>query len=188
MLKESGKQEKFPTGAVRDTNEGKSAMELIPWEILPDKIFTNITKKSSITETDKEALLTEILDLVMRLRITSFSEMWMLDNLIVNCFDLVGKNYLDTLYDLGIHYGEGATKYGANNFMLGQKLSHITGSFLRHLTKYMQGWKDEDPHERGMLWNVINMKFVLTYYKENEEICDMKHWYKDERPNIKGEK
>lgn len=170
----------FNSGAVRDTSVGKSAMELIPFELLPEKINENLLMENNLTANDKNRILKEIFQNLAKLRVGDTS---VVDDLIVLSFDLIGKKYLSILYELGIHYGAGAEKYGANNYMLGQKLSHIVGSYTRHLTKYIQEWKDEAPHERGMLWNVLNIKFVIMYYKNDKDICDMLYWYQNGIPN-----
>mgnify|MGYP001809884852 CR=1 FL=1 len=171
----------FKSGAIRDTTLGKSMMELIPLELLPSEIIDNLTTDYQFKNGErKEIFLPRIFEVLQEIRMGDISHV---DDLIINSFNLVGKQYLDILYDLGIHYGAGCEKYGANNFMLGQKLSHIVGSYERHLVKFVEGWKDEAPHERGMLWNVINIKFVTRYYKDDQEICDMLCWYKNNKPN-----
>ena len=184
----------FVSGAIRDTTLGKSALELIPLEMIPDKVMVKLNDNprddlDRLYSTDERNRM--ICDIFTNLKELRLGNTNVIDDLIYLSFEIIGKNYLDILYDLGIHYGAGAEKYGANNYMLGQKLSHIVGSYERHLIKYIQGWKDEAPHERGMLWNVLNIKFVIEYYKNDKEICDMLYWYKDRKPNIdflKGKK
>ena len=173
----------FSSGAVRDTTVGKSRMELIPVELIPSQIYENMNADVNVV-LDKKQMLQNIFDLLIKIRMGNI-DAEVLDDLIISSFNIVGKKYIDTMYEVGIHYGAGGEKYGDNNFMLGQKLSHTTGSYLRHLVKYIQGWKDEAPHERGMIWNAINIKLIVTHYKDNPEICDMIHWYKDGKPTGK---
>lgn len=178
----------FKSGAIRDTAIGKSRMDLIPLELIPNDIINNLIVDYTKESIETNFILSKIFKDLVKLRLGDIS---VIDDLVINTFDLVDKPYLDILYDLGTHYGAGAEKYGDNNFMLGQKLSHIIGSYERHLYKFINNWKDEAPHERGMLWNVINIKFVITYYKDNKDVCDILNLYKNGKPNvdfIKGSK
>jgi len=50
-------------------------------------------------------------------------------------------------------YENGATKYGDNNWRLGQPCSRYLDSALRHLMKAGAGWEDED-HFAQAMWNV----------------------------------
>lgn len=172
----------FKTGAIRDVSIGKSRMDLIPYELIPEDMLDILIADCKEDKPSRDFLLGQIFRSLALIR-TGSASMDDIDYLIECSFDLIDDNYLNILYDLGIHYGAGAEKYGDNNFMLGQKLSHIVGSYERHLYKYINNWRDEAPHERGMLWNVLNIKFVMTYYPQDKEICDMLYLYEKGRPN-----
>ncbi len=59
----------------------------------------------------------------------------------------------EAVRELAIHCGEGAKKYGERNCEKGIPISSLIDSGFRHLSKYMQGAKDE-PHLRAAFWNI----------------------------------
>jgi len=177
-LKTSGSMTNFGTGATRDALNDKSRMELIPYECIPNEVFENIMDKPTI---DKNKLISEIMNEIKEIKMGNFDNV---DQMIINMFKLTDRPAYKMLYELGFHYGLGADKYCDNNFRLGQRLSHVVGSMERHMFKFVYGWDDESPHERGMLWNAINVKFIALYHKDNPNVCDLAYWYKDGKPNF----
>lgn len=70
-----------------------------------------------------------------------------------------GKGRLDllpfrALIEVAKIFEEGAIKYKERNWERGLPLSRFVDSALRHLAKYMQGWKDE-PHLAQASWNLL---------------------------------
>jgi hypothetical protein len=70
-----------------------------------------------------------------------------------------GKGRYDLLPPEGIallarHFETGAVKYGERNWELGQPISRIMDSALRHAFQFMAGRKDED-HLSAACWNLI---------------------------------
>ena len=55
----------------------------------------------------------------------------------------------------------GGEKYGFNNWQKGIPLRTYANSALRHLLKYLAGWKDED-HLAAVAWNIL----CLIYTEE----------------------
>lgn len=90
----------------------------------------------------------------------------------------------DLLERLAVWYGEGAKKYGDNNWRKGQKKSHVLGSLIRHLSKYMRGETDED-HLAAIIWNAFSLMNVDMYYSDNLQINDTV-WFENGKPNGKG--
>lgn len=92
-----------------------------------------------------------------------------------------GKPRMELLpYDLlmrtSIWYGVGAEKYGDNNWRLGQPQSAVIGSLMRHLTKYMNGERDED-HLAAVVWNALSLMNSDEYYSDDPLICDISHYF-----------
>jgi hypothetical protein len=91
----------------------------------------------------------------------------------------------DLLERVAIWYGLGAKKYGDNNWRKGQPQSAVIGSLMRHISKYMRGMKDED-HLSAIVWNALSLMNAETYYKDNEQVCDIADWFIDGKPTGKG--
>jgi len=60
----------------------------------------------------------------------------------------------DAIHELALHCEQGAIKYGERNCEKGIPMSSLIDSAIRHLSKYMQGHKDE-PHLRDAAWNIM---------------------------------
>lgn len=63
------------------------------------------------------------------------------------------------LLRLGRHYEEGAKKYGDRNWEKGIPAHSFADSALRHMFKYMDGWKDED-HLIAAIWNLMGLAWT----------------------------
>ena len=55
---------------------------------------------------------------------------------------------------IAIHFENGAKKYGDNNWRKGQHFRRYVSSALRHITKYMLGFREED-HLAAAAWNIM---------------------------------
>lgn len=55
---------------------------------------------------------------------------------------------------LAAHYENGAIKYGDRNWELGQPIARYIDSCIRHLSKWMQGYNEED-HLAAAGWNIF---------------------------------
>jgi hypothetical protein len=80
---------------------------------------------------------------------------------------------LDLLERVAVLYGEGANKYGDNNWRLGQPKSAVFDSMMRHITKYSMDMTDED-HLSAIIWNALSLMNVDMYYSDNPDLNDMK--------------
>jgi hypothetical protein len=70
-----------------------------------------------------------------------------------------GKGRYDLLPTFGLHrlarhFENGSKKYGDRNWEIGQTLSRLLDSGIRHAFEYLQGQADED-HLAGAVWNLI---------------------------------
>jgi hypothetical protein len=63
------------------------------------------------------------------------------------------------LMRLAKHYEAGAIKYQPRNWEKGIPCSSFADSALRHICKYMDGWKDED-HLIAAIWNLCGLAWT----------------------------
>ena len=166
-IKDSGKRQNFDTGSKRDTDEGKGNPHLIAGETFIRVKDYRKTKGSAYERKDFKNKCTKY-------RVSSAIEdcLWNYtklvesreDNLwyIYEAIDLTcilialdeDKDYYSAYTRLAIHYQNGAKKYDANNWRLGQPVSRYFDSANRHLWKLLAGYKDED-HYAALLWNLV---------------------------------
>jgi len=73
------------------------------------------------------------------------------------------------LLRLSTHYEAGAKKYGRFNYQKGIPMSSFLDSALRHLSKYIAGWDDED-HLAAAAFNVLG---ALQMEETHPELCDI---------------
>ena len=89
----------------------------------------------------------------------------------------------DLMDRLANHYGKGATKFGVNNWRLGQPKTAVFASMMRHLIKYFMGMEDED-HLAAFMWGGFNLMHTDKYYSSDKYLNDLQS-YQD---NIKERK
>ena len=77
------------------------------------------------------------------------------------------------LLRLAKHYEAGAKKYGDRNWEKGQPTSVLMDSALRHLFKYLDGWKDED-HLSAATWNILGAMWMEEKHPELQDIPSQK--------------
>lgn len=73
------------------------------------------------------------------------------------------------IWKLARHCERGANKYGRNNVDRGIPVSSLIDSAMRHLTKYILGWEDED-HLTAAAWNIM---FALQMTGTHPEMVDI---------------
>lgn len=81
-------------------------------------------------------------------------------------FDLLSTQML---FRLAKHYENGALKYEPRNFEKGMPISRCVDAAMRHLTKYLAGWNDED-HLAAVCWNVAA---IMLYEERMPELMDL---------------
>ena len=73
----------------------------------------------------------------------------------------------EAIHEVAIHFEEGAKKYGERNWELGQPISRIMDSALRHAFSYMQGKKDEN-HLGAACWNLMAAMTIRARVKAGQ--------------------
>ncbi len=75
---------------------------------------------------------------------------------------------------LAKHYENGAKKYGDHNWRLGQSLMRYFSSAIRHLFKWVRGYRDED-HLSAAVWNImciIETEYMIHHGRLPRELDD----------------
>jgi len=89
---------------------------------------------------------------------------------------------MDLLMRVAMWYTLGAKKYGLHNWRKGQPVSACVGALLRHLTKYLMGWRDED-HLAAIVFNALSIMNVDQYLQDNPDVNDL-DYSKLRNPNV----
>lgn len=136
---DSGERREFPSGAVRDIQEGKGRCDLLPLDVVAQIMGCGensyvIWCIGEFQKTNDTARLVEALE--------TFAQMYF-DNSIFTMFIEVAK-----------HFEEGAKKYGEYNWQKGLDVYSYINSGVRHFLKFLRGDKDE-PHDRAFVWNLM---------------------------------
>ena len=137
-IEDSGARTEFVTGAVRDIQEGKGRMDLLPLMVIA----------SLFPEHHKDFFIG-------------------LDTFIhtgdKNCLFVSLHCAIDTLFlgdiptatlEASIHFEEGIKKYGERNWEKGIPLQAFVNSALRHYVKCVRLDKNER-HDRAVIWNLL---------------------------------
>jgi len=184
ITKDSGQRAAFASGSVRDTEAGKGAFDLLPFDILADVagVMSTLRRTTTIAEC-WSAALQESLDVGMALwaqkRTDATSHLVCAAGyglLAIECRDTgqvsgcESRSGLAKIPYIGIKrvaelYARGAIKYQRNNWCRVQPASRTFSSMLRHGWQAASGMEDED-HASGFVWNA----FALLAYIKRDQI------------------
>lgn len=153
MIKDSGERREFPTGAVRDIQEGKGRCDLLPLLVVArmldgrtgDYIFRALA--TFLEKQDTKYLYAAM---------ASFAPL------------AFGGKVESMILEVAIHFEAGAKKYGENNWQKGLPVRCYIDSALRHYLKWRRGDKDE-PHHRAFIWNLMCCCWEVDYH-ENKTV------------------
>jgi hypothetical protein len=76
------------------------------------------------------------------------------------------------------HLENGATKYGDRNWERGQPLSRYYDSAMRHMNKYLMGYRDED-HLAAARWNLaalMHTELMIELGVLPADLNDLPNW------------
>lgn len=147
MIKDSGERRKFDSGAVRDITEGKGRCDLMPLEEVAEVMQDKCTKVLSTYQRNKDVKL--LYDLIRAFSITAFGTL------------------PKAMLEVSIHFEEGATKYGENNWQEGIPEYSYIDSAVRHYLKWLDGLKDE-PHDRAFIWNLLCLAWTHNNFVDKD--------------------
>lgn len=153
ILKDSGERRQYETGAVRDIQEGKGRLDLVPIDTIADVFlkFEDTNKIGQILKCIYNFYETQEVDYLYK-AIYIFS---------VN----YEVNLCNAILEVSKHYEDGARKYGEHNWQKGINFSSYIDSGIRHLLKYFRG-DDDEPHDRAFLWNMISLAWTCIHKPE----------------------
>lgn len=151
-IKDSGNRTEFGTGAVRDIQEDKGRVDLVPLGsiaslFVPDigYILENI---SYFMETGNVNYLRSSIH-----GFCTFND-WSLPKCIL---------------EVSMHYKQGAEKYGERNWEKGIPLHSYIDSGVRHFLKHIDGQMDER-HDRAFAWNMLGAIWTMEHKPEMIDI------------------
>lgn len=134
VIKDSGNRTTFSTGAVRDIQEGKGAMYLLPLNVV-----SKLTRSHEV----------ELVELFRQTGCIGY---------LYDCLRYFAETSYESIEEMILevskHFAEGMKKYGRDNWMKGIPVERYIDSSLRHLMKFKAGMMDE-PHDRAFVWNIL---------------------------------
>lgn len=149
IIKDSGQRRQFETGAVRDIQEGKGRMDLVPLDVL-----------SPLMEDDSCAQVIHHIGEFMQTGST-----YHLYSAIVAFNSIAGWTISQSIIEVSKHYENGANKYGERNWEKGISLHSYIDSGVRHFMKHIAGEIDE-PHDRAFIWNMLGAIWTMKHHPE----------------------
>lgn len=154
-LKDSGKREKFGTGAMRDIQDGNGRCDLLPLDVV-SKLCGGDCERDEVTFQIGDYIMTGDEDALFRAAAYFMS----------HAHNSRGNHSpYDWLLDVAKHYEAGAKKYSPRNWENGLPIHCYIDSGVRHYLKYRAGWDDE-PHDRAFLWNMLCAIWTHTHKPE----------------------
>ena len=169
----------FSTGAVRDIQEDKGRMDLMPLDVVADleRLWCQ-TFIEEFNHTEIELvndIYYNIHDFIYYGNISSLLTA-MVKYIVINdvwCdstpYEVERFGY--AMLDVSMHYKQGLEKYGERNWEKGIPLHSYIDSAIRHFTKWRTHFKDER-HDRAFMWNL--MCCIHTYrYIDKPELMDL---------------
>lgn len=146
---DSGNRTVFESGAVRDIQEGKGRCDLLPLDVVgeywDDPVFSFINE---FQETGQYGfLISALMEIEHRVGFPNVPTM---------------------LLEVGVHFEDGAKKYGPNNWRRGIPVSRYIDSGVRHYIKCRRGDTDER-HDRAACWNILCAIWTCKHMPELNE-------------------
>lgn len=149
-LNDSGQRREFSTGAARDIADGKGRCDLLPLEVLGERL--NV----------KELVFIELF-----IRKGSITPLYYALDVFAN--RAYNGDLWTMILEVSKHYEDGAQKYSPRNWEKGIPLHCYIDSGVRHLLKYFRGDKDE-PHDRAFVWNMLGAIWTLRNLPEQNDL------------------
>jgi len=150
MIKDSGNRTEFNTGAVRDIQEGKGRMDLVPFDIVARLLDDDCLLYLEKFQKDGDYI-------------------WLIDAVMKFVQYGAFNGSLETaVLEYSIHLEEGAEKYSERNWEKGIPLKNYINSAARHYVKYLRG-DDDERHDRAFVWNCLCGAWTALHHPELNE-------------------
>ena len=137
-IEDSGSRTEFSTGAVRDIQEGKGRMDLLPLKVIVNLFPYNHRHFFLGIDEFMQTGCTEGLYRALQCAIEN----------------LFASDFSTATIEVSIHFEEGLKKYGERNWEKGIPLQAFVNSATRHYVKWIRGDNNER-HDRAVLWNLV---------------------------------
>lgn len=152
-IQDSGNRTEFPTGAVRDIQEGKGRCDLLPLDVVVSMIPMSTNQHRVIA--DIAVFMDDGDNFILYSVLHWFCEQ-------------KGWSIPTMLLEVAIHFEEGAKKYGERNWEKGIPVQRYIDSAIRHYLKYLRGDEDER-HDRAVCWNILCAIWTCKHKPELNE-------------------
>lgn len=157
---DSGARREFGTGAVRDIQEGKGRMDLVPLAVA----------SVIISDTREVYKFDPVLDYLDKFQKDGYvSHLYRaLDEMAIRMFNrngVLGISCCNMVLEVSRQFEEGAKKYGERNWEKGIPVHCYIDSAARHYLKWLRGDNDE-PHDRAAAWNLMCCIWTVLRYPE----------------------
>ena len=162
----------FSSGAVRDIQEDKGRMDLLPLSIVGE--LSAIYKDNLLTFSRKteQELVSEIFDnLNDYIYYGDYTKLLKcLCNFIFMSLEWCDHYECERVYyailDVSLHYKHGLEKYGERNWEKGIPLHSYIDSGTRHFVKSLAHFKDER-HDLAFIWNLLCCCHTQKFIKDS---------------------
>jgi len=150
----------FNTGAVRDIQEDKGRLDLMPLSVVGELYATYRNELCAISKKSETDLIVEIFNNLDSYIYTGDHTLLLrsLCNFIfmsVEWCDYVEYDRLPhAMLDVSLHYKRGLEKYGERNWEKGIPLHSYIDSGTRHFIKWLAHFDDER-HDLAFIWNLL---------------------------------
>ena len=169
-LKDSGARRRFydkngNSMAVRDIDENKGMMYLVPLDILTDIMdYIEFQVKGETVSVNRSALF-------------MLANKFMETNDVTNLYEAIhlytyqafDNDFSEAILQVSEHYRDGCNKYGPRNWMKGLPTQSFLDSALRHYVKWLRG-DDDERHDRAVLWNLFGLLWTKKHHPDLDNI------------------
>lgn len=154
MIKDSGSRRSFPSGAVRDIQEGKGRCDLLPLDVVGEYMNDVVVGCLGQFQREKTSIYLENALAAFRKQFNGIDD---------------GARNADMLLEVSRHFEDGANKYGEDNWQKGIPVHCYIDSAVRHYLKFLRGDNDER-HDRAFVWNILCAIWTCKHYPELNDI------------------
>lgn len=160
MIKDSGQRREFPTGAVRDIQEGKGRCDLLPLDTVAKLIDSEVL--TCINDYVRKGDARDLREAIRKFIVEHPS--W---------------DTYTAMLETSKQYEEGAKKYEERNWEKGIPVHCFIDSGVRHYLKWRRGDTDE-PHDRAFVWNMLG---AIWTHENHPELIDLPFMKKEQQGN-----
>lgn len=168
-LKDSGTRDVFSTGAVRDADDAKGRMDLVPMDVVGRIIV--FSREVAEQELTKEHCFCQVMGEIEK--VIRGKDVLPAFRAFIVFTRYAYPDMSEAIMDLSVHFRNGASKYAERNWEKFIPLHRFLDSCGRHMLKWYRGDTDEN-HTAAILWNLICYIWTVEHAPiTNQEICDL---------------